>query len=195
MSDNNGSIIDINSLPEKYPTHAHEPEFWEYLGRTVATFGFLENVLARAIFAFTGTKKYSENTIEQAYEKWLPKLESSLIDPLGGLIDTYGKSVREHQDANIMGFSDLVDDLRDASKIRNVLCHGFWKFPDENGASVPFFVNRQKEVFHTPVDISFLNQVQKQARDLSCSVINTVTSMGYQFPGSSGPGNTIWKSE
>lgn len=29
-------------LPKDFPTHRHEPVFWEVLGRTVATFGFLE---------------------------------------------------------------------------------------------------------------------------------------------------------
>jgi hypothetical protein len=37
-------VVDRRGVPEQYPTHRHEPEFWEALGRCVATFGFLEDI-------------------------------------------------------------------------------------------------------------------------------------------------------
>jgi len=163
------------------------------LGRAIATFGFLEEVLIKAIFSFTASRPYREDEIQKAYEDWLPLLERALIDPLGNLIDTYGKSVRNNPKATISNLDDLLRDLKEASKIRNVLCHGSWRMPDSEGASVPFFVNRQKEIFETAVNCQFLNSVQRHATELSCEVINTVTHMGWQFPGSSGPGMTIWE--
>jgi hypothetical protein len=33
--------VDLKKLPPLFPTHGHSPIFWENLGRTVATFGFL----------------------------------------------------------------------------------------------------------------------------------------------------------
>lgn len=185
-------VVNPVNLPENYPTHAHEALFWECFGRTVATFGFLEEVLTKAIFVFTSTTKYSEVKIERAYKLWLPKLERTLSDQLGGLIDTYGKAVRDNSEATIENLDDLLSYLQEASKIRNVLCHGSWRQPDKNGASIPFFVNRQKQLFETPIDISFLKQVQKHASELICAVVNSVTHMGYQFPGSSGPGKVVW---
>lgn len=189
-----GYIIDKKALPDNFPTQKHESEFWESLGRTIATFGFLEEVLSKAVFSFTATQPYNENEIQKAYDEWLPLLERTIVDPLGNLIDTYGKSVRNNPMATIENLEDLLENLRDASKIRNVLCHGSWKLPDSNGASVPFFVNRQKEVFETAIDCQFLNRVQQHAAELACEVINTVTHMGWQFPGSSGPGKAIWES-
>jgi len=88
-----GHIIDTSRLPEHFPTHRNEGAFWASLGRTVATFGFLEEVLAKAIFAFTATRPYEESEVEKAYEQWLPKLERALTDPLGGLIESFGKAV------------------------------------------------------------------------------------------------------
>lgn len=41
------------------------------------------------------------------------------------------------------------------------------------------------------MDIEYLNKVQKQTAELICAVINTVTHMGWQFPGSNGPGTVI----
>lgn len=184
-------VVDHSSLPDKYPTHAHDVAFWESLGRTIATFGFLENVLSKAIFAFTATRPYEEHEIQQAYLDWLPKLEHALTDQLGRLIDNYGKAVRVNPHATIDDLDFLINELREASKIRNALCHGSWGLPNANGASVPFFVNRKLEIFDTAVDVQFLDQVQASVAELACLVISTVTHMGYQFPGSNSPGNII----
>jgi hypothetical protein len=191
---NKSYTINQEGLPENFPTHRHKAAFWESLGRAVATFGFLEEVLGKAIFSFTATRSYDENEVESAYEKWLSKLEHALFDQLGNLIDTYGKAVREHQGSASDSIDGLLEDLRKASKMRNVLCHGSWRAPNDFGGSLPLFVNRQKEVFDTEVDCAFIDQVQEHAACLACEVINTVTQMGFQFPGSAGPGVPIWKS-
>lgn len=185
--------IEQNRLPKDFPTNLQPPEFWQSLGRTVGTFGFLEEVLAKAIFALTGTRPYKECDVEQAYREWLPILEKSLSDQLGGLINTHEKAIRNHPDSNKNNITTLLDDLRQASKVRNVLCHGSWRAPNNEGKSLPFFVNTKKEIFDTEVDGSFLNQVQEHAACLACAVIDTVTQMGFQFPGSNGLGVEIWK--
>lgn len=189
-----GYVIQRSALPLYFPTHRHSPAFWESLGRAVATFGFLEDALCKAIFALTATTHYSEAEIEAAYSAWLPTLERALVDPLGNLIDVYGKSLRGNQGANVENLGDLLADLRSASALRNVICHGSWPPPDSVGATVPSFVNKKHEVFQTPIDISFLQQLQRSAADLACAVINTVTHMGWQFPGSVGPGEAIWNA-
>jgi hypothetical protein len=194
-NDINRFVIAQDQLPEKFPTHRHQSEFWESLGRVVGTFGFLEEVLGKAIFALSGTRPYEEDEIKSAYEKWLPKLERSLYDQLGGLIDSFGIAVREHPKATINNLDELLMDLKEAAIMRNVLCHGSWGLPDDSGASLPLFVNRKMEIFDTKVDCAFLNQVQMHAASLACEVINTVTHMGFQFPGSSGPGVKIWNNE
>lgn len=187
-----GHVINCSALPNKFPTQLHEPTFWEALGRAVATYGFLEDVLSKAIFSFTATTKYSEKEIEVAYKSWLPTLERALVDPLGNLINHYGKAVRDNGDSMIENLDDLLKDLRDASKIRNVICHGFWGAPDSTGGTTPSFVNNQMEVFEARIDTSFLDQLQRATACLACAVIDTVTFMGWQFPGSNGPGETIW---
>lgn len=190
-----GHLIDRSELPNRFPTHAHEPNFWEALGRAVATFGFLEDVLSKAIFALTGTVRYEQSELVRAYEAWLPTLEKALTDPLGNLICTYEHSVRNHTDANVPNLEDLVKKLRNASALRNVICHGFWDKPDAVGATVPSFINRKKEVFSNPIDKQFLDQLQKHTTELACDVIDTVTCMGWQFPGSTGPGEAVWSDQ
>jgi len=56
-SEPKNSVVNIEELPTGFPTHKHPSEFWEALGRTVATFGFLEETLGKAIFAFTATRR------------------------------------------------------------------------------------------------------------------------------------------
>ena len=187
------AIIDTSGLPPQFPTHGHDPSFWEALGRAVATYGFLEEVLGKAIFAFTGTKNYDESDLEEAYTKWLPTLEQALSDPLGNLIDVYWKSVRSHDGSTITNLDALIDDLRKAAVIRNVLCHGSWRPPSTSGASKPLFVNRKLKVFVSEIDVAYLTQVQVHVGELSIAVINSVTHMGWQFPGGGGPGKPIWK--
>ena len=187
-------VINLDALPKLYPTHSHEPIFWESLGRAVATFGFLEETLAKAIFAFTATKPYSDEEIRKALDEWTPKLQKALSDQLWNLIESYGKAVREHPEATIENLNELLDQLKEAAKLRNVICHGSWRSPNSEGASVQFFVNRQQERFDTAIDVSFLLQLQKHVSELICAVIDTVTHMGWQFPGSNGPGKVIWES-
>lgn len=185
-------FVDIDQLPALFPTHRHAGAFWESLGRAVATFGFLEEVLGKAIFSFTATRAYDESEINQAYTEWLPKLEHALIDPLGNLIDTYGKAVRENPSARIQDLAGLLAELRAASAMRNILCHGSWRPPDANDESLPLFVNRQKNVVETKMSCASINQVQRHAAELACLVVNTVTETGWRFPGSRGPGEPIW---
>jgi len=85
-----------------------------------------------------------------------------------------------------------VESIKKAATIRNVLCHASWRVPDIEGKSLPLFVNRNKEIFETKIDVPFLRQVQDHVRDLGYDVIDTVTQMGWQFPGGVGPGETIW---
>jgi hypothetical protein len=192
MSDKKKYYYRAEDLPENFPTHRHEPLFWEYLGRTVATFGFLEEVLGKAIFSFTAMTPYSDLEIDEAYKKWLQKLERALIDPLYNLAEVYGKSVRDNPEANIENIDHLLGQLKEAANIRNVLCHGSWMEPNSRGASVPLFVRyRDKAIFETEVDCAYLKQVQKHVTELICLVMSSVTQMGWQFPGRKGPGAAI----
>ena len=188
-------LVDLDALPSDFPTHRHEPVFWEKLGRTVATFGFLEEVLGKAIYAFTVKKQSAEADSDAAFEAWLRNpegLERALTDPLARLIDQFERAVQEYSDGGTSEIEDLLDHLRKASRMRNVLCHGSWGIPDETGASKPLFVERKGEMmFDTAIDGAFLDQVRQHVVELASSVINQVTNMGWQFPGSVGPGRPV----
>lgn len=186
-------VVAVDELPFGFPTHRHPSGFWQALGRAVATFGFLEETLGKAIFSFTAMRSYTDEQIEEAYRGWLKTLERALSDPLGNLIESYGKAVRDHGDTTIENLDELIADLRGAAVIRNVICHGSWGMPDDAGRSLPLFVNKRIEKFETPIATAYLDQLQRHTAELACVVINTVTHMGWQFPGSSGPGDPIFR--
>jgi hypothetical protein len=188
-------VVSLDSCPAQFPTHAHSKKFWEALGRVVGTFGFLEEILGKAIFAFTGMRNVPEDQVEEELQKWSATLEKALSDPLGTLIASYCKAVRDYGGTAMANFDQLEANLREAKVIRDVLCHGSWRVPDSNGRSLPFFVNRSKERFQTPVDIAYLSNLQRYVAGLVCGVVNSVTAMGWQFPGSDGPGKRLWTSD
>ena len=194
MSEKKSHVVNLEELPALFPANRHASEFWEALGRAVATFAFLEETLVKAIFAFTATKPYSDEEIHKSLDEWLPKLQRALSDQLWNLIESYGKAVREHPESTIENLDEILDQLKETSKVRNVICHGSWRSPNSEGASVPFFVNRKQERFETPVDVAYLKQLQRHVSELICAVVDTVTQMGWQFPGSNGPGKVVWEA-
>lgn len=181
-------IINKDALPELYPTHLHDGQFWEALGRTVATFGLLEEALLKAVFAFTAQRECDPENIEEEFAAWVRELQKAMTDPLGGLIPRYRKAAKEYPEEMLEGFDDLLADLDSAKDLRNVLCHGSWRAPDEAGKSIPFFVNKKGEKFEELVDKDYLNTVQAHVVELICEVVNSVTVHGWQFPSSGGPG-------
>jgi hypothetical protein len=98
-----------------------------------------------------------------------------LTDQLWNLAESYGTAARNNPATTTENVDELVEDIKKATVIRNVLCHGSWRTPNPNGASVPLFVNRQKQVFDTAIDVAYLEQVQAHVAGLACSVIDTVT--------------------
>jgi hypothetical protein len=186
--------INQAELPEMFPTHAHPPEFWEALGRVVATFGLLEEVLGKAAVSFEATTPHTDAEFEEAYKKWLSKLDKCLTDQLWNLTTRYEKAVKNNPNSTIANLESLIAEIRKMTEYRNVLCHGSWRNPpDTNGATTPFFFNRKMERFDTPIDISALNEIQTHTASIICEVINTVTHMGWEFPGMNGPGEKIFK--
>lgn len=187
------SRIDRARLSPQWPTDLFPSAFWEQLGRTIATFGLLEDVLGKAIFAFTATTEFNEKDAAEYLAKWDKQLHQALTDTLWPLAEVYGKVVREHQESDFKNVDELVDDIKKASKIRNALCHGSWHAPDASGATDLYYFDKKDGKFDTRIDIDWLRRVQAHVVGLICSIIDSVTVMGWEFPGGAGPGESIWK--
>lgn len=101
--------VDHDSLPRLFPTHRHSPEFWEHLGRTIATFGFLEDVLGKGIFAYTATRQCPEDELQAAYEAWIPRLKLALRASGSNLVEMYGKEVRSYPESTTEDITGLIE--------------------------------------------------------------------------------------
>jgi hypothetical protein len=149
-------------------------------------------MLGKAIFALTGAKEFDPAADPEAFNAWIKTLEKALTDQLGGLIICYETALSENQRTQSNDYSNQIAGLKSAKDIRNALCHGSWGKPDEEGLTVPKFVNKRLEIFETPIGIAFLQQTRSALRDIICDVLDTVTSVGYRFPGSESPGEQLW---
>ncbi|MCY4384773.1 MAG: hypothetical protein OXE44_16685 [Nitrospinae bacterium] len=188
-------MADFTKLPEHWPTHRMSREFWEELGRTVATFGFLEEILGKAIFALSATRGHKQIT-DEMYERWLIKLKKALKEPLGSLIGLYESELdeeieRESEISKQIDLRKLIKDLREAKVHRDVLCHGSWRPGSSSGKAKPFFVNKKDEMFDSEYDVGDFQQIRLFVTQTICVCISTVTLKRIQFPGSNGPGQPI----
>lgn len=183
---------DRGKLPCYFPTHKHSAEFWEHLGRTIATYGFLEEILKKAIFALTATRRYTSNEIEAAFSAWHEKMEKALTSQLYKLAGIYEEALRSNPEVPAGNFNELIGQIKDASIIRNVLCHASWHSPSLDGKSLPFYIRRGNLLFQQAIDVDFLEQVRQEVAQLAIDVIETVTSLGWRFPGSSTPEKDVW---
>ncbi len=55
--------------------------------------------------------------------------------------------------------------------------------------------NNKKEVFCAAIDVEYLQQIRGAVVEMICNVTNSVTAMGWQFPGTSGPGVVVYKAK
>ncbi len=178
-------LVNFQHLPEYWPTHIMPTEFWEELGRTIASFGFLEEILKKTIFALSATREHKLITLEM-YERWARNLEPTVKGPLGGLIDRYEKELKADESSH-----SLIDDLRKVKKQRDILSHGSWRPGSDGKKAKPFFVNREGKISDTEYGVDDLRELRRFVTEVTCSCVNTVTSKGLQFPGSNGPGEPI----
>lgn len=96
-----------------------------------------------ADFSFTAARPCDATEIDAEFEKSLSPLERTLRRPLGKLTDQYRKAVLEHLHGGVATLNELPTRLREAAKLQNILYHMSWSAPDDGGASIPRFVDRQ----------------------------------------------------
>ena len=118
-------VVDRAGLPKDWPTNRGTPAFWEELGRTVAAFTHLEDMLARAYFGMTGSRQYANfEEAKAAFPNWEGTLKASLTDSLGPLTSKLGKAFRDDARVPDEFAGDIIARL-DALRVwRNALCHG-----------------------------------------------------------------------
>ncbi|GFO73340.1 hypothetical protein BJAS_P4254 [Bathymodiolus japonicus methanotrophic gill symbiont] len=161
----------------------NQADFWEHLGRTVATFGYLEDALVKGIYVFEVMTKCDKKVKDlESFEKWYyDTLNSNLLKnmslPFGKLVKKYHNLANNNslinKDDVIKKQLKFLDD--EVVKFRNMFCHAGWRVPDKEGKSLPIYLNNNGEYFKTPVGTEFLQQTQKHIAELICLVMEIST--------------------
>lgn len=140
------------------PWHELPPPLAAQLGLTIASFGHLEDMLKRAIFALD-RDRLSGAIREHDFRQWLRRMDHVAADSLGTLIDRLDRTlIREGR-----GDPDLSADLDEIKTWRNLLCHATWQ-PEATGWK-PLFVNTRGEVHDRTMDESDLAAIRAMTLD------------------------------
>ena len=121
-------IEELKTKLEDAPVHDPSSLFWEEIGRTVATFGMLEDLLPRALYKITGHQTVDvEGDAEQQVKEWCAALIRNMSDTLGGLAHTLGAAWTERDGELQPDNAEMVKEIASLAKARNRVCHGAYQ--------------------------------------------------------------------
>ena len=132
---------------KNWPTHEGDSEFWEELGRTVATFGFLELIIAKALFPLTGSMEQERELTEEDFQAWIKQLQDALSVSIGRLAPMLETAFQEDSRISQEEKSDIIFKLEQLKQWRNILCYAAWVKFNTDGEGRPIFINWKNEIY------------------------------------------------
>ncbi len=128
-------VMDVyEKLGARVPTTpVHEPpvcqdRLWEEIGRTVATFGMLEDLLPRALYVITGHASVDETkNANQQVESWCAGLIKNMSDTLCGLAHSLEAAWTERDGLLHQENANLVQEIQILAGFRNRVCHATYQ--------------------------------------------------------------------
>lgn len=141
------------------------------LGRTIASFGHLEDMLKRAIFALE-RDRLSGEIREPEFHAWLRRMQVVAVDSLGNLIERLDTALRRANRAE----TALIEQLHGIKDWRNILCHAAWQ-PAEGGGWAPVFANTRGEAFEGTMEPAQLRAVCEQSLDTARRVARLIDEL------------------
>ena len=185
-------VVDRTRLPEEWPTNAGSPAFWEELGRTVAAFTHLEDMLARAFFGLTGSREFADmEEAEAAYPQWEKALKETLTDTLHALTAKLEKAFKDDDRVSDDIAEPFIARLKALRVWRNALCHGAWQgFAADGTTSLRHFRKTADgpELLENNLTIDDISSIRAETIALTVDVVDIVSTLGIRFPGSALPG-------
>lgn len=182
---------DPDELPPRWPGHQIPDDFMMELGRSVATFGALEFVIKRTIFALTATEP-REKVTDRMVENWIrTRILPTLSGTLGQLVDTLRHELKRAKSPAIPDWERLMRDLDDLTQTRNILCHGHWVPSDTPDFYTPSFISHRDGEFDGEFSVAGLRKIREDTVAAACECMDLVTLKGYNFPGQAGPGRDV----
>ena len=188
-------VVDRAGLPEDWPTNRGSSAFWEALGRTVATFSHLEDIMTRAWFGLSATREFENmEQAEAAFPQWERALKESLTDSLHSLTKKLKKAFNDDDrlpDEVAGAFLARLDELR---VWRNALCHGAWqKFREDGSVGLRYFSRGDEgpERLEDRLSVETLSSIRAATVDLTADLVDILSAAGVRFPGTALPGAAV----
>ncbi len=188
-------VVDRARLPDDWPTNKGSSAFWEQLGRTVATFSYLEDMMARAWFGLTATRQFEDmEQAEAAFPQWEKALKESLTDSLRSLTDKLKRSFNDDDrvpDEVAGAFLARLEELR---VWRNALCHGAWQdFREDDTVGLRYFRRGDAgpEGLEDHLSVEILCAIRTATADLTADLVDILSAAGVRFPGTALPGAAV----
>lgn len=146
------------SLPPE--THYLLPEeFAAALGQAVATFGWLEEVLKRALFSLERVRLAKDLSAPEM-GRWRHHMTDIADDSLGTLIEQLDGALRRHP--GIADRDQLNDRLVVLKHQRNLICHASWSPTADKARWRPAFVAMKGESVPDTMSAAELDGIRHQ---------------------------------
>ena len=181
MVDKKETAATEQGVMENLFTHKGASEFWEELGRTVATFGFLEIKIAEAIFLLTGTAEQKRELTEEDSLAWIKHIENALSASIGTLIPMLRDAFQKDSRISAEEENHVISKLKNLKQWRNILCHSAWTEFDTDGKGRPLFINWENETFDGFLSRHDISAIRYETIELICFIIRTMKSKGIEF--------------
>lgn len=163
----------IGAAPE---THYTLPgDFAAALGQCVASFGWLEEVIKRAIYALDRARLADDLTPEEL-EAWLTRIGGIADDSMGTLIEQLDAAMRRHP--GLRDRNQITDRLGEIRLYRNLLCHASWRPTDRKTHWHPAFVSAKGDVQAKALALGDLEQLLARTVEVGGRVLRVMRATG-----------------
>lgn len=188
-------IVDRARLPEDWPTNGGSSGFWEQLGRTVATFSHLEDMMARAWFGLTATREFEDmEQAEAAFPDWEKALKETVTGSLHSLTKMLHKAFEDDDRVSDEVAGAYLARLNELRVWRNALCHGAWQgFQEDGSVGLRYFRRRDEgpESLENRLSVETLASIRAATVEATADLVDILSIAGVRFPGTALPGAPV----
>ena len=178
--------VDRDAIPAGWPMPQGPDIFWQELGRTIAAYGHLEQMLGSACYALLiapeNVEAFLQSPMGNAASRWIERIRRTWVDALHGLISEFDRGLHEAGRIPHAVREGLVADLKLLRPWRNALCHGAWLDVDEDGCGhlVHFFLDGGAPVNFEPWKITLqdLSDIRARTVDVTIRVTEAASASG-----------------
>src|SRR5690606_12856168 len=136
----------------------------------VASFGHLEDMLKRAIFALD-RRRLPASIHDSDFRNWLRRMDHVAADSLGTLIERLDRTLLREGRAD----PELIGQLDEVKSWRNLLCHANWR--PVGTAWQPVFANTRGEIFDSPLDAPDIRAIRDMSLDSARRVARIIEAL------------------